>query len=342
MSDDIRSQRAHGRGRTAIVVVVLVSAVIACGWILFARSRAAVRVAGPPAVLYVEEPRFESSGRKSFEKIRESIASRAPHEQISWRFVLIEPQRRDLIEQEIKNLKPAVVLLANVHYLSSLPPQSAATSFLVPSERTPEALQTQYGDLRHRYHLAFVSWYAPVQFKLIEYFSSIRGRPVRRIAGFFDPSASETGLRADFRRAARALGVEALEIDYETFDEFRRRFDAVVTRDAPDAVFLPISREFFARAAEVAQLALDARVLAAYSRADQVEAGGLLAIAGPDGEVNAQLARYIVLMVHGADASQLSIATPSRFKTMLNLRTAEAMGIPIPAEVLIEAEAVVY
>ena len=50
-----------------------------------------------------------------------------------------------------------------------------------------------------------------------------------------------------------------------------------------------------------------------------------------------QLAHYTVLMLHGARGSELEITQPSRIQMSVNLGAADAIGLIVPYDMLLEA-----
>jgi putative ABC transport system substrate-binding protein len=60
-----------------------------------------------------------------------------------------------------------------------------------------------------------------------------------------------------------------------------------------------------------------------------------------DVEVARNAARLVVRVISGHPAGNLSIERPIRFELIVNIRTATALGIKIPNEILVRADKII-
>lgn len=72
-----------------------------------------------------------------------------------------------------------------------------------------------------------------------------------------------------------------------------------------------------------------------------VEAGGLVAYSSTGPDSFYRLASFADKIFKGAKASDLPIEQPSKFETVVNLKTAKALGITIPNSILLRADKVI-
>jgi putative tryptophan/tyrosine transport system substrate-binding protein len=157
-----------------------------------------------------------------------------------------------------------------------------------------------------------------------------------------DPSrydASKT-LVAEAGSAAKQAGMtlvshrtsSAAELP-EAFAHFRReRAQALIVQVAP--LTYDNRRTIFA-------LAADLRLPALYEIRNFVDDGGLVSY-GPDlGDVYVRAATYVDRILRGAKPGDLAIDQPGKFQLVVNLRTAQALGLTIPSSVLLRADDVI-
>ena len=87
-------------------------------------------------------------------------------------------------------------------------------------------------------------------------------------------------------------------------------------------------------------LAARHRVPAVYFFPDFSKGGGLLSY-GPDQPLAPQLAYYIDRILKGAAPAELPVQEPTKFKLVINLKTAKALGLTVPVTLLARADEVI-
>jgi putative ABC transport system substrate-binding protein len=91
----------------------------------------------------------------------------------------------------------------------------------------------------------------------------------------------------------------------------------------------------------IVDLAAKNRLPAIYSRRDYVESGGLMSY-GPDRvEPYKRVASMIDKILKGTKPADIPVGQPTKFELLINLKTAEALGLTIPSVVLMRAEKVI-
>jgi putative tryptophan/tyrosine transport system substrate-binding protein len=138
-------------------------------------------------------------------------------------------------------------------------------------------------------------------------------------------------------RAAQGLGVQLLyPFEVQTPQALEAAFTAM-RHERAEALFVASNPLFFAHRAQIAALALQNRLPTTFERREYVEAGGLMAYGATFAELAARLAHLVDKIVRGAKPADLPVEQPTRFELVLNLKTAQALGLTIPPSLLLQA-----
>jgi putative tryptophan/tyrosine transport system substrate-binding protein len=123
-------------------------------------------------------------------------------------------------------------------------------------------------------------------------------------------------------------------------DELEAAF-VELAQQRPDALLVttePFTRRYLER---ILAFANNNRIPAMYEDSTYVEADGLMSY-GPDVRVIFQRAAVLVdKILKGAKPADLPIEQPTKFDLVINLKTAKAMGLDVPASLLARADEVI-
>jgi len=144
------------------------------------------------------------------------------------------------------------------------------------------------------------------------------------------------------REAGQRMGTEVrgaiLEVAQEA--EYRRAF-ALMKEQVVDGLVVSDQSENFAHRRIIAHLAAESRLPTLSTYRAQVEVGGLISY-GPDlVDQHRQGAEQIALIIKGAKPADLPVRQPTKFDLVINLKTAKALGIPVPPTLLARADEVI-
>jgi putative ABC transport system substrate-binding protein len=165
---------------------------------------------------------------------------------------------------------------------------------------------------------------------------------VARVAMLFNPvtrTNPEYWLNS-FKAAAASFAVEAIAAPVRDTSEL----ESVVAAQArePNSGLIVMPDTFlFARRAEVTSLAARYRLPAVYPWRVFAELGGLLAYGDDLIDNFRRAASYADRILKGAKPSELPVQAPVKFKLVLNLKTAKALGIDVPDKLLALADEVI-
>lgn len=160
-----------------------------------------------------------------------------------------------------------------------------------------------------------------------------------RAAVFWDPDTGPVQLDS-VRKAARTLNVQLEVVEVHRPSDFDAAFLKANQRGV-DAMAMLSSPLIAPNVQVLAELALRHRLPAITLFPDFARAGGLLAY-GPNLLSLYRLVGVLAGKVaRGADPGELPIVRPEKFETVVNMRTAHALGISIPTSLLLRADEVI-
>ena len=91
----------------------------------------------------------------------------------------------------------------------------------------------------------------------------------------------------------------------------------------------------------IAEFAIEKRLPTVFARRENVEAGGLISY-GPSLTAQMyQIGNFINKILKGAQPGDLPVEQPTKFELAINLKTAKALGLKIPATLLARADEVI-
>jgi len=136
------------------------------------------------------------------------------------------------------------------------------------------------------------------------------------------------------------MKIEVLNLEVARENELDKAFDMTIENRA-DALLVVGGPLLYGLRARVTEFALKRRLPALYHLPAFADAGGL-AVYGPnDVEYYRQAAVYVVKILRGAKPADLPVEQPTRFEMIVNLKTANALGLTIPQSILTRVDRVI-
>jgi ABC-type uncharacterized transport system substrate-binding protein len=153
-----------------------------------------------------------------------------------------------------------------------------------------------------------------------------------------DPSPDTAQYVREAEIAARTLAIQLQILTVRDPSDFEGAFGAA--RGASALVHASDSM-FTAHRVQLAALALHHRLPTMHGLSDMVEAGGLMAYGPNLGDIHRLAARQVHKILQGDKPADVPIEQPMQLKLVINLKTAQALGLIIPPSVLFQATEVI-
>jgi putative ABC transport system substrate-binding protein len=152
-----------------------------------------------------------------------------------------------------------------------------------------------------------------------------------------DPFSKASGAACE--RAAKALGLSVQIFDVTTPDDIEQAFSSIA-RDGFDGAWV-IGPPMYNERVRVGASAMAHKVPTISGNAEQVPYGLLLSY-GPDFlDYFHRAVGYADKILKGAKPGDLPIEQPTRFKLVINLKTAKTLGLTVPPSLLATADEVI-
>ena len=162
----------------------------------------------------------------------------------------------------------------------------------------------------------------------------------RRIAVLADSNASTLRHLQDLENSARTHGTELLVVRASNADELIPAMNDASTRGAValnvlSSPMLQLNRRtIIKRAGEL-------RLPAIYQWPETAEEGGMIGYGPSFIDIFRQRAAMVAKVLRGAKPAELPIEQPSKFKLVINLKTAKAINYAVPTGLMLRADKII-
>jgi ABC-type uncharacterized transport system substrate-binding protein len=257
---------------------------------------------------------------------------------ITYRWAEGQQEQHAVLAQELVRLQPDVILTAGTpgifaakHATPSIPIVTAiagdpVAAGLVASLAKPGGNVTGLSTLA-----------TELEGKRLELFKQAVPT-LSRVAALLNPANPFTPIAwKAMQPAAEALGVRLQPVEVRGPQDLDRAF-ATIKEARPDGLIIVPDRFLLTYRASIVQFMAENRLPGMFPFRQFVQEGGLLTY-GPDyTDMYRRAATYVVKILKGAKPADLPMEQPTKFELLINLKTAQTLGLTIPPTLLFQAD----
>ena len=167
---------------------------------------------------------------------------------------------------------------------------------------------------------------------------------VKRAALLFNPRTAPGGgtklIWPHRESAASAMSVEPVSMRVASAADIERSLRSHASTSGGGLVVMP-DGFMFLNSARVVELANELGIPAIYPFRLFATIGGLMTYGVDGGDLNLRAASYVDRILKGEKPSDLPVQAPTKYETVLNLKTARALGLTVPAALQVGADEVI-
>ena len=144
----------------------------------------------------------------------------------------------------------------------------------------------------------------------------------------------------DLQRIAPGLGISLLSFEIGKPEDIEPAFAAMRKAQA-EALLMLGESVLTANMSRIIELSLKHHIPAMYTAPLFAQRGGMMSYGTDIGDLFRRSAGHVDKILKGAKAGDLPIEQPTKFELAVNLKTAKALGIPIPRSILLRADRII-
>ena len=144
----------------------------------------------------------------------------------------------------------------------------------------------------------------------------------------------------DLQEAARSLRLELLPFRAKSEGELLEAFDTAAER-ALGAMLVGADPYIGSHVSQIVGLAAGHRIPTVYYRREFTDADGLMSYGTSNSDAWRQVGIYVARILKGAKPGDLPVMQSTKFELVINLKTAKALGLEVPPQLLARADEVI-
>lgn len=164
---------------------------------------------------------------------------------------------------------------------------------------------------------------------------------LRRVAMLWN--AADQGMTLRYRSAqdaAGVLGITVQALGVREPDDFNDAF-AQMTRQPPDAILMVSDALTVLNRGRVVEFSNANRLPTIFENAPIVRDGGLMSYGPKQSDIGERAAELVARILRGSRPVDLPLELPTRFEFVINLKTAQTLGLTLPPKLISRADEVI-
>jgi putative tryptophan/tyrosine transport system substrate-binding protein len=155
-------------------------------------------------------------------------------------------------------------------------------------------------------------------------------------------NAADLGMTLRYRAAedaALVLGIKVQTLGVREPDDFEHAF-AEMTRERPDAILMVSDALTMLNRRRVVEFANTNRLPTIFETDAPVRDGGLMSYGPKQSAIGERTADFVARILRGARPADMPLQLPTHFEFLVNLKTAQALGVTLPPTLIARADEV--
>jgi putative ABC transport system substrate-binding protein len=260
---------------------------------------------------------------------------------IDVRWAAADPSLLRAYAAELMEMTPDVILVNNAQGLTAVQGERRDIAIVFAGVSDPVGLHFVDSLARPGGNVTgFTTFeFSPVA-KLLEALKEIAPN-VARVALIFDPdNPSSVGHLRSLETAAPSFAVKSVAAAVHNPVEIELAIEAFA-RERNGGLLIPPNTTLTSHRDLIVASAARHRLPAVYPFRVFVTAGGLMSYGADRVDQFRSAASYVDRILKGAKPADLPVQQPSKFELVINLKTAKALGLEVPASILLRADEVI-
>jgi putative ABC transport system substrate-binding protein len=155
-----------------------------------------------------------------------------------------------------------------------------------------------------------------------------------RVALLFNPdNAANVIFRDETETAARDLGANLIQVEASSVPDLDTNLRGILSQH-PDALMVTGDTLYLSQMRKIIDFLESNRIPGMFTNREYVLAGGLMSYGASLPDLFRRSATYVHKILQGSKPSDLPVEQPTKFEFTINLTTAKAFGLTIPASLM--------